>query len=443
MNRRPYYFIILFSPMNILLMTFLFFPSCSDAVSDEIGQNSHEFTDYSVLINEFMVSQESTLTDPDFSEYSGWIELYNREDTDIDISGWIVAGDSPESNPDLTHTLPSETIIPANGFLLIWTDGKDTVDDAIHTRFSLSEDGGIVGLYGPGDTGFPVVDTISYQEHDVAADISIGRMNFDGHDHTGFILPMNHPTPGQANRLAELPLRKSFPLDIEDPSGLGVDHSGNYLWTVSDIPGGSIYKITKTGTIVDELPVKGDDMEGITQHPENHLLYVAEEKLRHIVRYDTLGNKIKSDSVEVDIEHINRGLEGITINPKNGHVFVVNKKVPRVLIELDLSKEQEHQQIRYTPVDFGAGHDAEGLSLSGLFFDEQENVLWVVSDRASAVFILDLFGRPLAALDAGQEDLEAIALIREENRIYLVSDELRTLFVYEYPENLSRLPVSN
>jgi hypothetical protein len=57
-------------------------------------------------------------------------------------------------------------------------------------------------------------------------------------------------------------------------------------------------------------------------------------------------------------------------------------------------------------MDLGAPEDARGLDLSGLFYDETDEVLWLVSDEARAVFVLDRTGRPLAAFDAGQSDLE-------------------------------------
>ena len=420
-------------------------------ITEEPGPvNNHPpgFADSPVIISEFMVKQHKTLRDPDFGEYSGWLELHNREPRDADISGWILSVQSAENHTRQTHTIPDGTVIAPDGYLLVWTSGRNTVEKAIHTRFTLPDAGGRIGLHGPVMAGEPVIDTLSYHPLDVVPDISMGRMTFGGYnDHNGFLIPMNQPTPGGPNQLARLQLRDSFPLDVVDPSGLDVDHTGNYLWTVSDMRGGSIYKITKTGQIVEELKVGGDDMEGISQHPHSLLLYVAEEKLRTVVQYDTLGNKIRSDSVAVDIRHRNRGLEGITINPANHHVFVVNKMIPRVLIELDLSRKAGEQQVRFTPVHFGgpedtkglSDDDSRGLSLAGLFFDIEEAVLWVVSDRARAVFVMDFTGRPLAAYDAGEEDLEAIALIKEENSIYLVSDTYHTLFVFDYPQQLIRL----
>jgi uncharacterized protein YjiK len=420
--------------------------------TDDDGENDDSsaqpaFQQRDVIINEVMIRQQETLADPDFSAYSGWIELHNLENNPVDISGWVVgfrpAGYSTAveySVQDLRYgAIPDETTIPPRGYLLLWADGQEHSGEAIHLPFVLPVEGGKIGLYGPEATGKPIVDTLSYRTEDVVYDISLGRMDF-GWGHRGFLVPMNEPTPGEANRLASLTLIESHTLDVSDPSGLGVDHTGRYLWTVSDDPGGSIYKIDLEGTIVDELRVRGDDMEGITQHPRNRSLFVVEERLREIVQFDTLGNEIARYPVDIEVRSQNDGLEGITIDPVTNHIFVANEKNPRVLIELDVLRGIDAQEIRRSSMDLGAPEDARGFDLSGLFYDETDEVLWLVSDEARAVFVLDRLGRPLAAFDAGQSDLEGIAIIRSKNRIYLVSDELHTMFVYEYPDPLIRLP---
>jgi hypothetical protein len=118
---------------------------------------------------------------------------------------------------------------------------RSTAGEAIHLPFVLPVEGGKIGLYGPEATGKPIVDTLSYRTEDVAHDISLGRMDF-GWGHRGFLVPMNEPTPGEANRLASLTLIESHTLDVSDPSGLGVDHTGRYFWTSATIPVGASTK---------------------------------------------------------------------------------------------------------------------------------------------------------------------------------------------------------
>lgn len=432
----------------LLGVAFLF--GCSDPFSKKNGKNdsNEAFQPKNVIINEVMIRQEHTLADPDFGRFSGWLELHNKEERHVDLSGWTLriqplpdSESTEQSVQEIPHAvLPQGTTLSAGDYLLLWADGHDHTGQARHLPFTLPEEGGKILLTGPEAANHPVIDSLTYESSDVADDISLGRINFAGHNHRGFLLPMNHPTPGKPNRLARLTLLDAIPLNISDPSGLGLDHTENYLWVVSDNPGGSIYKITFQGEIVKELPVDGQDMESITQHPGNQLLYVAEERKREIVQFDTNGNEIQRFSVDVEMQRENDGLEGITINPSNNHVFVVNKRLPRVLIELDLSKGFDRQEIRQTPVNFDADKAAGGWSLAGLSFDSRDEVLWSVSDEARAVVILDTRGRPLAAFDADQYDLEGIALHRNENKIFLVSDELNTLYVYEYPDPLLRLP---
>ncbi len=413
------------------------------------ASESPVFNMQNVIINEVMIRQQETLADPDFGAYSGWIELHNRESSQVDLSHWVV-GYRPSSYSTAVEysvqdirfsVLPEGTTIPANGYLLLWAGGVEHVGEAVHLSLVLPHEGGKIGLYGPESSDMPIADTLSYDALDVVDDISLGRMDF-GENHRGFLLPMNDPTPGQVNRLAPLKLLNSFPLDVSDPSGLSVDHTGNYFWTISDDSDGSIYKLDRMGRIVNELKVRGDDMEGITQHPVNRTLYVVEERKREIVQYDTLGNEIARYPVDVDVRSENDGLEGISINPATNHIFVVNEQNPRVLIELDVLRGFDRQEIRKTPMNFGAPEDAGGLDLSGLFFDTEDEVLWMVSDEARAVFVLDIRGRPLAAYHAGQPDLEGIAIIRDENRIFLVSDGHQQLFEYDYPQPLRRLPAS-
>lgn len=420
-----------------IILLGLFLISCTgNPISDDPNKpDPGDFQVRDVLINEFMVLQESTISDPDFGLYGSWIEFINREDDEVNISDWVVTG----SRNEMQYTLPQGTVIPGNSFLLIWADGRNTVEDAIHANFILQPDDGFIGLYGPEWSEYKTIDTLTYFSHEIQPDISWGRVNLGERDNTGFFLPLNRPTPGAANELVSLQMLDEFDLDISDPSGLAPDHSGNYLWTISDDPGGSIYKITLTGDIADELEVEGHDMEGIVQDFKDFTLWVAEEKLREIVQYDTSGNELRRIKVDVEQQKLNDGLEGITLNPHNNHFFVVNEQNPRKLIELDLSRTAGNQQVQYISVNFRGGKEYRGLDLSGLYFEPEDEILWMISDEAASIFQLDQKGRPLAAYYIGKDDLEGITVNKKEGLIYLVSDEHQKLFVYEYPFKHNRL----
>lgn len=94
-----------------------------------------------VVINELMASNSSTAEDQD-GEFDDWIELYNRTNSSIDLSGYHLT----DNENDLEKwEIPAGTSIDANGYLIIWAD-KDTLQSGLHANFKLSADGETVVL---------------------------------------------------------------------------------------------------------------------------------------------------------------------------------------------------------------------------------------------------------------------------------------------------------
>ena len=86
-----------------------------------------------IHINEYSASNLNGFTDS-FLRTEDWIELYNSNDTDFDISGWYLS--DKESNPNKWE-IPAGTIIPANGFLIFWCSGRDAfVNNEYHMYLS-------------------------------------------------------------------------------------------------------------------------------------------------------------------------------------------------------------------------------------------------------------------------------------------------------------------
>jgi uncharacterized protein YjiK len=214
-------------------------------------------------------------------------------------------------------------------------------------------------------------------------------------------------------------------LNIEDPSGLTVDASGDFLWTVSDMEGGHIYKISFEGHILERLPYEGDDMEGITMNPNDHTLWVAEERLRQAVQLDTLGNVLQVVNVPVESTNINDGLEGIAINPENEHLYILNEKNPRAFIELN----REMEVVRYELLNFEMPYFMQDLG--GLFFDHINDHFWVVSDESAKIVVMDKNLNPFQYFDLPLTKFEGIAIDLTKDIIYLVNDEENKLYVYQ------------
>lgn len=242
-------------------------------------------------------------------------------------------------------------------------------------------------------------------------------------------------TPGCASQLGtaaeelqELTLIAVYPLDIGDPSGLTIDMSGEFLWTVSDDPGDHIYKISFEGEILDVLTAyEGDDMEGITMNPNDGTLWVAEEKLRQIVQLTVEGEVLQVVDVPVEQNNLNDGLEGIAWNPANDHVFILNEKNPRLFIELD-SQFNVHRTV--SPI-FDYPYNMQDLA--GLFYLHEEREFWIVSDDSEKIVVTDKELNPLRGYKLSGDKFEGIAVDTNRERLYLVNDREEALYVFELP----------
>ena len=89
-----------------------------------------------VVINEVLSSNNLTNTDSN-GENDDWLELFNTTGTSIDLSGMYLSDDASNW---MKWSIPIGTIIPANGYLLVWCD-NDVEQTGLHTNFKLSSQG--------------------------------------------------------------------------------------------------------------------------------------------------------------------------------------------------------------------------------------------------------------------------------------------------------------
>ncbi len=171
-----------------------------------------------VVINEF-------LPDPDVVYTEEWIELYNPQDVDADLSGYVLddligGGTSP-------YTIPAGTVIPARGFMVFYQST---------TGITLNNAGDDVNLLKP--DGATVVDSYSYSSS--ANDVSHGREVDGGSTWVTFDTPTPGASNGGTSNLADLVVLNEFlpdPLslyteewiELYNPSDVSVDVSGYVL----------------------------------------------------------------------------------------------------------------------------------------------------------------------------------------------------------------------
>ena len=141
-----------------------------------------------ITINEFMASNATTLADA-YGNYSDWIELYNDNDVEKDVSGFGISDSLAQPKK---YALPEGTVIPAKGYLIIFCSGNEgfAENGELHAPFGLRSYGEDVVLSGKNGA---ILDSFTYTNQQT--DASMARTP----DGTGEFAPSTHPTPGYSN----------------------------------------------------------------------------------------------------------------------------------------------------------------------------------------------------------------------------------------------------
>jgi hypothetical protein len=149
--------------------------------------------DLGVVINELMPVNISVVKDQD-NEYDEWIELFNKNNTSIDLSGYYLT----DSESDLTKwTFPSGTIILPDSFIIVWAD-SDTLQSGLHANFKLSSMGETVVFLTP---ELQIIDRLTYGEVALNEQPSYARLP----NGTGEFSWQQYPTFNSRNALIEIP----------------------------------------------------------------------------------------------------------------------------------------------------------------------------------------------------------------------------------------------
>ena len=139
-----------------------------------------------LYINEVLASNKFIIKDPDYGEYSDYIELYNNSDKTINLTNFSLK----EKEDNLIWKFPENTKITSHNYLLIWADKKN---NNLHTNFKLNaKSGGTLVLY---DSNNKQIEQLHFDTQQ--NDISFGR-------NSKMQLTRMKPTPSAKN----LPLEK-------------------------------------------------------------------------------------------------------------------------------------------------------------------------------------------------------------------------------------------
>lgn len=164
------------------------YPNTDEGINEYEAYLMETGEDCGVYINEFMASNATTVADC-YGNYSDYIELYNSNDTEVDISGFGISDNIAQPKK---YVLPEGSVIPAKGFLIIYCSGNRGFSETgeLHAPFKLKAYGEDVVLSSRNGS---IVDSYSYGLQQT--DSSMAR-NVDG---AGEWQQSSHPTPNYSN----------------------------------------------------------------------------------------------------------------------------------------------------------------------------------------------------------------------------------------------------
>ncbi len=137
-----------------------------------------------VVINEVCPTNGDINYDPQFYNFSGWIELYNKGNSSVNVGGYFLSNDPADK---FMWQIPGSPSIGPKGYLLIWCD---EMYSNLHTNFKLDADGEKITL---STSSSALADTLTFPSQYI--NISYGRTT-DGAATTGYLSKV---TPGAAN----------------------------------------------------------------------------------------------------------------------------------------------------------------------------------------------------------------------------------------------------
>ncbi len=219
-------------------------------------------------------------------------------------------------------------------------------------------------------------------------------------------------------------LLQIFDLDIEGPSGLSKSFLPDHFYTVCDQTG-NVYLINNKGEIFQTIELAGDDLEGVEFVEENLSVYVLEEKLRIVIRLTPGGSILDTFQLDIPLQNINDGPEGIAYNPNVKHFYIVNEKNPAMLFVFDTL----FQKIIEYPLNFAKDY-------SSVDYEPVNDHLWILSEESKLLARCNLKGEPEKIYQTDVPDGEGLVMDFENELVYIVCDDTSRLFVFRLPEDL-------
>ncbi|MBN9689752.1 MAG: lamin tail domain-containing protein [Verrucomicrobia bacterium] len=161
-----------------------------------------------IRLNEVLALNQGIV--PHGGAFPDYLELVNRSEAAVNVGGWAVSDDPGRPG---RYVIPSGTVIPAGGFLVLWCDDR-TAAPGLHTGFGLGRLGETLSVFSPGPSGWVLVDRLIFGIQ--LPDLAVGRG-------PNQLWTLVSPTPGATNAPVELADGSEVRINEWLASGPGID----------------------------------------------------------------------------------------------------------------------------------------------------------------------------------------------------------------------------
>ncbi|KUJ78500.1 SdiA-regulated domain-containing protein [Ruegeria profundi] len=247
---------------------------------------------------------------------------------------------------------------------------------------------------------------------------------------------------------------------FSEPSGLSLSNAEGFLWSVSDAEP-KLHLLGIDGALGNsfKLPsLAGSDLEGVASRKDGSVLVLQETDRSILVVHPTdpiqlttiplTSLKGYSDAAELLVGNpLNKGPEGIAVEPESGRVFIGIEGQPRLLMVVSPELDEIVEMI---PLARDAGFiservDDDELDLSGLAWSPSSRSLWIVSDKSRQIFVYNPESKSIKSIsltfteDGKQKEVkhpEGIALDETRGLFYILTDDAKKsrLYVFNIPK---------
>ncbi|MBN1350293.1 SdiA-regulated domain-containing protein [candidate division KSB1 bacterium] len=220
---------------------------------------------------------------------------------------------------------------------------------------------------------------------------------------------------------------------FNEPSGICWHSRRKTLFVVGDE--GDVCELKTDGTLIKQKRIRSADFEGITHDASTGLLYVAIEGAESIIEIDPETFEIfrefqlpRTFNDKVVIKAGGQGIEAITFVPDSTHpeggTFYVTNQAFSLDAEDDISAIFQVElplRSRYGEPELLDYFKPGVIDLSGLYFDQTSDHLFVISDAANVILEYSLEHDLVKAYAFPGDNQEGIA-VDDAGFIYIAQD---------------------